>query len=614
MFSQYEIRELPLSLKSCRNKVADFLRRQDLTMEDVDRYFGVFDSDDRMVGGGGLRGILIKEIALSEECRGEALANSLLSRLLQEARQGGVDNPMLVTKPQYESLFSSLGFHTVSSASNAVLMESDRRGIVSYCDRLRRIAEPVIQRNPDARFGAAVMNCNPLTVGHRYLIEEASRRVEHLFIIPVEEDLSEFSTAERVAMLEAATADLENVTVCPGSRYIISSATFPTYFLKKKSDGSLAQMEIDLDLFRRHIAPALGATVRFVGTEPYSEITDAYNSAMRRLLSDGPLRVEVIERFCIDGTPVSATAVRRYLSDGMAGCAFSLVPSTTLPYLIAHAAARAMEFELSLTPKPGLVDRLDSGAHTDMDFDAMRRSIDALLPWFVVFAKMGQRKSLPCHDEISSTGIKAEEAMLKATGGVNTHRGALFSLGLFTIAASYVYSNRRAESPCEFVELMRNAVAEMASGFRSAEGSHGSEVCRRYGIKGAADLAREGYASVFDAVFGTDSDFSTPMGEEDGLRLLLRIMSELDDTNVYYRGGADGAAYVRSTAADLLSDFSRDRLAEANREFISRNLSPGGAADMLSLCHFVRSVATSQTSRSSHKTHLSSHRENQIIP
>lgn len=592
MFSPYEIREIPLSLNSCRDKVADFLRRQDLTMEDVDRYFGVFDSDDRMVGGGGIKGILIKEIAFSKECRGEGLSNALLSRLLQEACRLGVDNPMLITKPQYESLFANLGFHSVAKASEAVLMESDRRGISSYCNTLRQIAAPFACGHPNARIGVVVMNCNPFTLGHRYLIEEASRRIDRLYIIPVEEDLSEFSTAERVEMLTAGTVDLDNVVVCPGSRYIISSVTFPTYFLKKKCDRSLTQMEIDLDLFRCHIAPALGASVRFVGTEPDSEITDTYNSAMQRILSDGELRVEVIERYCIDGSPVSATAVRGHLGDGMAGRAFRLVPPATIPYLIAHAGARALEFELELTPKPGLVDRLDSGAHTDMDFNTMQRSIAALLPWLVIFAKMGQRKSLPGHDEISSTGIEAEKAMLRVTGGVNTHRGALFTLGLFTIAASHIHSNVKFESPREYVGLLQREVREMAFGFKGAKGSHGTEMCRRYGIKGAADLAREGYASVLEEILDCVADVSAPMSREHGLRILLRLMSKLDDTNVYYRGGAEGAAYVKSAAAGLLGDFSGDRLAETNSEFIRRNLSPGGSADMLSLCYFIRSTTT----------------------
>lgn len=601
MYSPYEIREIPLSLKTCRNMVSEFLRRQDLDMEEVERYFGVFDADDRMVGGGGLSGILIKEIALSEECRGEALANTLLSRLLQEARDGGIQNPMLVTKPRNEAMFASLGFHTVAKAEKAVLMESNPRGIKSYCEKLRKIAADSAPGRPDARVGVIVMNCNPLTLGHRYLIEEAAKRVDRLYVIPVEENQSEFSTSERVGMLQAVTAGFGNVTLCPGSRYIISSATFPTYFLKEKSEGSIVQMEIDADLFRRHIAPALGATVRFVGSEPFSEITEAYNEAMQRSFADGPLKLEIVERKCVDGIPVSATRVRRHIANGRAALAFVLTPKETHPYIIAHATAYALDYELRLTPKPGLVDRHDSGSHTDMDYSTMRRSIEALEPYFVTFAKMGKRDSLPAHEEIVAAGIEAENTMMKATGGVNTHRGALFTLGLFTIAASHIYYESPSIGCREFLERLRNEVKELASGFKGAENSHGSEVCRRFGIKGVADLAREGYASVFDGIFCFEKELeditSSPaaLSEEDGLRMLLRIMSLLDDTNVFHRGGKEGSDFVKRQAAKILGNFDKDSLSGANREFIARNISPGGAADMLSLYVFVRSMLPAKT-------------------
>lgn len=601
MYSPYEIREIPLSLKSSRETVAEFLRRQGLDMEDVDRYFGVFDADDRMVGGGGLCGMLIKEIALSEECRGEALANSLLSRLLHEARESGVMNPMLVTKPQNERLFASLGFHTVARAAKAVLMESDPRGIKSYCDKLRKIAAGFVSAQPGSRIGAIVMNCNPLTLGHKYLIAEAAAKCDRLYVIPVEEDSSEFSTAERTAMLKAVTAGFGNVTLCPGSRYIISSATFPSYFLKEKSEGSVAQMEIDSDLFRRHIAPALGATVRFVGSEPFSEVTEAYNEAMRRSFADGPLRLEVMERLCLDGVPVSATQVRRNIGNGRAASALALTPKETHPYIIGHAASYALEYELNLTPKPGLVDRHDSGSHTDMNYSTMRRSIEALVPGFVTLAKMGQHASLPSHDELVAAGIEAERRMAEATGGVNTHRGALFTIGLFCVAASHIYYETPSIGCREFMARLREQVRQLAAGFKGAENSHGSEVCRRFGIKGVADLAREGYASVFDGIFRFENELediaSSPAApsEEEGLHMLLKIMSLLDDTNVYHRGGKEGSDFVKRCAAQMLENFDKNSLAGANREFMARNLSPGGAADMLSLYVFVRSMLPPQT-------------------
>lgn len=579
MFGPLTINELPLSLSFTRRKVENFLISQGLRPEPLDRYFGISDPDGNLIGGGGLQGNVVKCIALSEATRGESVSNSLVSRIAEAAREEGHDFLFIFTKPENEGIFGSLAFRTVGRAAKAILMENNPRGISSYTDRLRKIAASV----GGEKRGVIVMNCNPLTKGHRYLIETAASQVDHLFIIPVMEGDSEYSYDERVAMIEATTVGIANVTVCPGSAYSVSKATFPTYFLKDLNDASKTHIDLDLDIFSTHVAPALGASVRFVGTEPTDALTEEYNARMKRSLPERGIEIVEVDRLCQSDAPVSASRVRK-LTDGFrAGEALPLVSPVSVPWVLAHAAARSLEAELALTPKPGLVDMADSGSHTDMDFELMQSSIRSLTPYFARLASLGT-DSLPSHDDIVRLGIEAEKAMLAATGGVNTHRGALFSLGLTLIAASRLFMKEgRIEA-----SALQSSISALAEGFGSDSDSHGSEARRKYGLKGASDLAREGY----DTLFADWLPFYRSKRHLSEARhlLLLRIMSEIDDTNVYHRGGAEGAAYVKEEARKLLDGWTEAGMADANRKFIERNLSPGGAADMLALTLLVDSL------------------------
>ena len=150
---------------------------------------------------------------------------------------------------------------------------------------------------------------------------------------------------------------------CEGSDYAISAATFPTYFLKKLDDATDTQIALDLDLFVNHIAKPLGVTVRFAGSEPEDALTRRYNELMAEIL---PNFVE-IPRLEQNGNPISATSLRRALDKGNLKEAMEYIPVSSTPYLVADLAERALRLELDTTPKPGLVDRQDNGAHKDMD-------------------------------------------------------------------------------------------------------------------------------------------------------------------------------------------------------------------------------------------------------
>ncbi|HTO67525.1 MAG TPA: [citrate (pro-3S)-lyase] ligase, partial [Bradyrhizobium sp.] len=181
-------------------------------------------------------------------------------------------------------------------------------------------------------------NANPFTLGHRYLVEQAAAACDWLHVFVVGEDAASFSYADRFALVAAGVKDIDNLTLHPGSEYIISRATFPGYFLKEKAVVDHSWAAIDLLLFREYIGPALGITHRYVGTEPFDPVTNNYNADMRRWLQQAasaapPIAVVELPRASIDGTPISATEVRRMLARRDFTRIRQLVPDTTLQFL-----------------------------------------------------------------------------------------------------------------------------------------------------------------------------------------------------------------------------------------------------------------------------------------
>lgn len=657
-----EIQTLNPTTPRQRQRIEAFLKRNGLRFDDMHYYAAVTDDDGEMIAGGGLKGNVIKCVAVDDAHKGEAIANTLISHLIAHANEEGHSNVMLFTKPKNRQLFESLSFRLLAEAPEAVLMETGIGGINNMVEQLKKIKEESekykeynkeckedskeckenseeckeeektnlntstpqhLNHSPSQPLttttplrGVVVMNCNPFTLGHRYLIEQAAKQVERLFVMVVREDCSLFAYAERKAMVEQGVAHLENVTVIDGSEYAISQATFPTYFLKRLDDAADTQMLLDLDLFRRHIAPALGATVRFVGTEPTDRLTRRYNQLMHEVLAD----VRETARLEKKGNVVSASRVRKAMEQGDMSTIRQLVPPTTLPYIIAHLATQALQAELDTTPKPGLVDKDNNGAHRDMDYALMQRSIDTLHPYFVKLALLGFADTLPTHTAIRDIGIEAERAMLSATNGVNTHKGALFSMGLAVVAAAH--EERKIAANEEQILKERNGgedvlvslqttIKALAASFPDTSGTHGSKAKLlskgTTAIKGALDNAREGYEMLFAEWLPFYIERRKERDAHTLHKTLLRIMCDLDDTNVIYRTDLATAEEVKQEARALLDSFSKAHTAEdkekriaaellalkdMDKRYTARNISPGGAADMLSLTIFIGSTQT----------------------
>ena len=629
------ILELHPTIPRQRRQIEMFLQTNGLRYDDVDYYAAIVDeSSDEMIAGGGLKGSVIKCVAVADGHKGEAVANVIVSHLIAKANAEGCQCVKLYTKPDNRQLFESLSFRLIAESPNAILMETGVGGIEKYCEELRVKSEELRVKSEELRvkseelgvkseelkndesvvsnarkpIGVIVMNANPFTLGHRFLVEQSSELVERLYVVVVREDCSMFSYNERKAMVSQGVRDIGNVVVIDGSDYAVSAATFPTYFLKQLSDATDTQIILDLDLYRRRIAPALGVTIRFFGSEPTDPLTRRYNELMHKQL--GEEHVHEIQRKQQEGSAISASRVRKAMMEGCLWDAIQLVPPTTIPYIIGHLASMALQAELDTTPKPGLVDRNDNGAHRDMDHALMQRSIQALHPYFVRLAQLGFTDKQPCHDEIVNIGIEAEREMFKSTGGVNTHKGALFSIGLAAVAlAGEAFSRITQAERCgtmayndvnsKQIQSLSNSIASLARLFPDTNGTHGSKAKANNILKGALDNAREGYTQLFKAWLPFYID---RIAEGDNYALhktLLRIMCDLDDTNIVYRTSMETMQEVKTEARQML-DTSRNivnfetALQAMNTDYIHRNISPGGSADMLSLVVFLSCVVRKQ--------------------
>lgn len=266
------------------------------------------------------------------------------------------------------------------------------------------------------------------------------------------------------------------------------------------------------------------------------------------------------------------------------------------PAEIALLARQALEEEVLLTPKPGLVDRRNTGAHTDMDADTFLRSAAALEPFFERLAQAGAETASLAADGIlpllRPVGLAGEEAMYRATGGINTHKGALFSMGLLCAAAGRLSASDRVVVP----DALCKTAAELASGVSaelSGSGTHGLDACRRYGGRGVRGEAEDGFPSVLElALPAYRTARKTRSHEEAALCALLALTAQVDDTTVLHRAGREGLCWLQEQAKSLLPVPGKEALEALDDCCIARNISPGGCADLLAvmlfLLHFSR--------------------------
>lgn len=328
-----EIRSISLNRANERQEIDNFLRSHDLFLErDVDYTIAVYKDDD-IIGTGSISGNVLKCIAIDCNYQGEGISNKIVSLLINEQYNRGNTHLFIFTKPQYKDLFIDLGFSEITSVDGKVsLLENDPRGIAKYVEMLKS------EKVNGSIVSSIVMNCNPFTLGHQYLIEEASKRSDIVHIFILWEDRSIFPKEVRFQLVNKGTSHLKNVYIHRGEDYIISNSTFPSYFIKEKNSIVKTHAMLDLKIFGEFIAPSLGINTRYVGEEPNDPVTNEYNFEMKNILPQYNINVIEIPRLIIKGLVISASKVREAIKTNQIELLRQLVPLTTYEYLVSEDA------------------------------------------------------------------------------------------------------------------------------------------------------------------------------------------------------------------------------------------------------------------------------------
>lgn len=318
--------------------IAGFLARFGLSFETDVEFTTALVLEDQIVATGSFAGEILRNIAVEESLQGMGLTATIVSRLIQEQIQRGRLHYFLFTRPDKAHLFAALGFKEIARAEPyAALLETGLGSIEEYCRKIKQETAML----PEKR-AAVVVNCNPFTKGHRALIQRAAEENGAVIVFVVSEDRSLFPFADRLKLVREGVADLKNVAVFSAGKYIISAATFPTYFTRD-TERAAAQTRLDIAIFATRIAPVLGIIARYVGEEPYCEVTDAYNTAMKEILPRNGIEFRLIPRVEVGGEIVSASKVREMIKrDDWAGIK-RLVPDNTYRYLTAASTQVIIE-------------------------------------------------------------------------------------------------------------------------------------------------------------------------------------------------------------------------------------------------------------------------------
>ena len=307
-----------------KDRIIIFLKTFALNYEKNNNLSLYIEQDEEIIATVSAADYIIKDLAIAKAYQSKNLANYLLSCLFQKLAAKGIVYYQVYTKPEYKKMFLKLNFSEIITVSQTCLLETKN---FSIRNELHKLKESYHINTCDN--GVIVVNANPFTNGHLYLIEQAAKNHEKLIVFVLEEDQSYFRFSERFLLVQRGTAHLGNVVVVPSTKYIISSLTFPTYFLKEDVDQVREQAFVDAQIFVTYFMPIFNISKRYVGSE-IDPVTAKYNVVLKQVLGS---RLIQINRKEIAGQPISASLVRTYYQTREFMKIAPLVPPTTLAYL-----------------------------------------------------------------------------------------------------------------------------------------------------------------------------------------------------------------------------------------------------------------------------------------
>lgn len=324
----FNTQKINLNSKIEVNRVEEFLKGFALKYEDVD-YTLIIEEDGEIIATCSKKNNIVKCFAISEDYQGRGISNILITDITNKLFEEGIYHNFVFTKPSNNFLFEGLGYKVIVDTDKVSLLEAGNKNIHSELKNLKKIYEI----KEGETYSALIMNCNPFTLGHKYIVEKAAKENSNVIIFVVEEDKSSFPFQIRFELIKEGVKELKNVTVIPGGNYIISSATFPNYFLRKDDDILKEYTKIDGNVFGRYFCKELNITKRYVGSEPYCNVTNTYNETLKEVLPKYGVKVEVIERYEIENKAISASRVRELLKEDRLEEVRELVPKTTYEFM-----------------------------------------------------------------------------------------------------------------------------------------------------------------------------------------------------------------------------------------------------------------------------------------
>lgn len=307
--------------------VSYFLEGLNIKFETNADYSVVYKKEGKILASASKSKNILKCFGVDKSLQGENITSVLLTALINKLFDENIFHYFLLAKKGKEDIFTSLGFKLLYSGEFSSLLES---GIGNIEEALTSMKAKF---NISGENSSVVVNCNPFTKGHRYLIEQAAKKSKNLLIFVVEEDKSVFSFKDRYEMIRRGTADIKNISVVPGGEYIISDASFPSYFLKKKEDKVLNEAQIDAGIFGKYFCSKFNIKDRYVGEEPLDYVTNEYNKALLSELYKFGVDLHIIKRLQIKDTMISASKVRSLIKEDKIGEALNLLPESTIDFL-----------------------------------------------------------------------------------------------------------------------------------------------------------------------------------------------------------------------------------------------------------------------------------------
>ena len=344
--SDYYISQIYPSDKRANDEVDALLISEGIRRDaNLDYTCGMYDDEMHIIATGSCFGNTLRCFAVSHEHQGEGLMNSIVSHLIEFQFSRGNTHLFLYTKCNSAKFFGDLGFYEIARIDGQIVfMENRKTGFQNYLRTFAKdtLPEGLTAETPTRKIAALVMNANPFTLGHQYLVEKAAAENDLLHPFIVREDASLVPFKIRKQLVMKGTAHLKNICYHDSGPYIISNATFPSYFQKDENAVIESHATLDLTVFTQ-IAKVLGITRRYVGEEPTSLVTGIYNLIMSEKLPEQGIECIVVSRKTCEDTPISASNVRLALQNGDYDTLSKLVPQTTLDYFKSPEAIPVIE-------------------------------------------------------------------------------------------------------------------------------------------------------------------------------------------------------------------------------------------------------------------------------